>query len=222
MGELVGCIEGIGEAARALDFPVVSAMCRSTTRRWAQAFPRPPRSAASASSTTSRKQRASLSRRRARTFGSSAARRTGSAAPLGSRRSQAARRVRRRPRSRRRTTQRRIRRLADPKRHGQRSPRPVGRRPRRGAGRDGDGGGKLRNVEAQGLSHAFFFGEDQGRYVLTAPRAESGGIAEEAKRLDVPLSRIGVTGGDALRLGKATPVALAGLAKPMKTGCRPL
>ena len=63
------------------------------------------------------------------------------------------------------------------------------------------------------MSHAFFFGEDQGRYVLTAPPTESAAIAEEAKRLDVPLSRIGVTGGDALRLGEAAPVALAGLRK---------
>jgi phosphoribosylformylglycinamidine synthase subunit PurL len=72
-------------------------------------------------------------------------------------------------------------------------------------------GGMGGNVEAEGLSHAFFFGEDQGRYVLTAPAAESAAIAEEAKRLGVPLSRIGVTGGETLRLGKGSPVALAAL-----------
>jgi phosphoribosylformylglycinamidine (FGAM) synthase-like enzyme len=72
-------------------------------------------------------------------------------------------------------------------------------------------GGMGANVEAEGLSHAFFFGEDQGRYVLTAPAAESAAIAEEAKRLAVPLSRIGITGGETLRLGKAAPVALAAL-----------
>ena len=75
-------------------------------------------------------------------------------------------------------------------------------------------GGIGASVEAQDArSHAFFFGEDQGRYVLTAPPAESGAIAEEAKRLDVPLSRIGVTGGETLRLGGAAPVALAALAE---------
>ena len=69
-------------------------------------------------------------------------------------------------------------------------------------------------VEAEGrLSHAFFFGEDQGRYVLTAPAVESAALAEEAKRLNVPFSRIGATGGDTLRLGQATPVALAALSK---------
>ena len=47
-------------------------------------------------------------------------------------------------------------------------------------------GGIGASVQADGPEHAFFFGEDQGRYVLTAPPAESPGIAEEAKRLDVP------------------------------------
>ena len=42
MGELVGCIEGIGEAARALDFPSSPAMSRSTTRRWAKGIPPTP------------------------------------------------------------------------------------------------------------------------------------------------------------------------------------
>ena len=73
-------------------------------------------------------------------------------------------------------------------------------------------GGIGATVEAEGdLSHAFFFGEDQGRYVLTAPAGESAALAEEAKGLGVLLSRIGVTGGGALRLGKAAPVALAAL-----------
>jgi phosphoribosylformylglycinamidine synthase len=73
------------------------------------------------------------------------------------------------------------------------------------------GGGIGASVEAEGLSHAFFFGEDQGRYVLTAPPSERAAIAEEAKRLAVPLSRLGVTGGETLSLGKAAPVALAAL-----------
>ena len=69
------------------------------------------------------------------------------------------------------------------------------------------------NVEADGLEHAFFFGEDQGRYVLTAPPAESAAIADEAKRLDIPLARIGATGGESLKLGGAAPVGLAALAR---------
>ena len=72
-------------------------------------------------------------------------------------------------------------------------------------------GGVGAAVELQGPEHAFFFGEDQGRYVLTAPPAGTAAIAEEAGRLGVPLLRIGVTGGDTLRLGRAAPVALAAL-----------
>jgi phosphoribosylformylglycinamidine synthase II len=73
-------------------------------------------------------------------------------------------------------------------------------------------GGIGASVETDGPEHAFFFGEDQGRYVLTCRPNETGAIAEEAKRLAVPLLRLGVTGGETLRLGGAAPVALAALA----------
>jgi phosphoribosylformylglycinamidine synthase II len=72
-------------------------------------------------------------------------------------------------------------------------------------------GGIGATIAAEGPEHAFFFGEDQGRYVLTAARAEAEAIADEGKRLGVPCLRIGVTGGEALRLGGASPVALAPL-----------
>ncbi len=78
-------------------------------------------------------------------------------------------------------------------------------------------GGVGASVEAQGPDHAFFFGEDQGRYVLTAPPAESAALAEEAKRLNVPLLRIGATGGETLKLGHAAPLALARLSEAYET-----
>ena len=74
-------------------------------------------------------------------------------------------------------------------------------------------GGIGGNVEAEGAELTFFFGEDQGRYVLTGAPGESAALAEEAKRLNVPLSRIGATGGQTLRLGGAAPLALAALSK---------
>ena len=74
-------------------------------------------------------------------------------------------------------------------------------------------GGMGASVEAEGTEHAFFFGEDQGRYVLTAPSTERAALAEQVKRLNVPLSRIGATGGQTLRLGSAAPLALAALSK---------
>jgi phosphoribosylformylglycinamidine synthase len=74
-------------------------------------------------------------------------------------------------------------------------------------------GGIGASVEADGPEHAFFFGEDQGRYVLTAPPDETAAIADEAKRLNVPFARIGITGGQTLKLGGAAPTALAALAE---------
>ena len=74
------------------------------------------------------------------------------------------------------------------------------------------GGGVGASLEAEGRSsHAFFFGEDQGRYVVTAPLARRAAIAQAAKQGNVPISRVGVTGGDTLRLGDAAPLALAAL-----------
>ena len=75
------------------------------------------------------------------------------------------------------------------------------------------GGGIGARVEAEAPDHAFFFGEDQGRYIVTAPMGERAAIAAEASGRNVPLSRIGVTGGDSLRLSGAAPLALAALAE---------
>ncbi|MBV8444154.1 MAG: phosphoribosylformylglycinamidine synthase subunit PurL [Hyphomicrobiales bacterium] len=78
-------------------------------------------------------------------------------------------------------------------------------------------GGVGATIESIGPEHAFFFGEDQGRYVLSAPPAGTAAIAKEAGRLGVPLLRIGVTGGDTLRLGRAAPVTLAALREAHET-----
>ena len=74
-------------------------------------------------------------------------------------------------------------------------------------------GGIGASVEIDGAEHGFFFGEDQGRYVLSAPSTASAALAEEAERLNVPLSRIGATGGQTLRLGGAAPLALAAMSE---------
>ena len=66
-------------------------------------------------------------------------------------------------------------------------------------------------VKAQGDERGFFFGEDQGRYVLTATSAQAAAIQADAKLAGVPLARIGVTGGAALTLGVAPPMPLAAL-----------
>ena len=58
-------------------------------------------------------------------------------------------------------------------------------------------------------SHAGLYGEDQGRYLVTcAARARSSAILAAAG--DVPVDRVGTTGGAALRLPGATPISIDG------------
>jgi phosphoribosylformylglycinamidine synthase subunit PurL len=78
-------------------------------------------------------------------------------------------------------------------------------------------GGVGATIESASPEHAFFFGEDQGRYVLTAAPAETAAIVEEAARRGVALLPIGVTGGETLTLGGAAPVALAALREAHET-----
>jgi phosphoribosylformylglycinamidine synthase II len=58
---------------------------------------------------------------------------------------------------------------------------------------------------------AAFFGEDQGRYILTAGADRLEALAEHARAAGVALQRIGETGGAALALGDAWPLAVAEL-----------
>jgi phosphoribosylformylglycinamidine synthase subunit PurL len=62
-----------------------------------------------------------------------------------------------------------------------------------------------------GPAHAFFFGEDQGRYLVSASASGAKAILAAAAKAGVPAARIGTTGGDALRLGSEAPVSLAAL-----------
>ena len=55
-------------------------------------------------------------------------------------------------------------------------------------------------------SLAIWFGEDQGRYLLTATAEKADDIYQLAKRAGVTAARLGETGGDSLRLGAAKPV----------------
>ena len=55
---------------------------------------------------------------------------------------------------------------------------------------------------------AAFFGEDQGRYVMTAPSANVDNLLEEARKAGVSLVAIGTTGGDELKLGDAHAISV--------------
>jgi phosphoribosylformylglycinamidine synthase len=58
-------------------------------------------------------------------------------------------------------------------------------------------------------AHAFWFGEDQARYVVTCAEEDASAVAALAKGANVAFTRIGVTGGDTLQLTgeNAIPVA---------------
>ncbi len=57
--------------------------------------------------------------------------------------------------------------------------------------------------------HAFWFGEDQARYVLTAKDADA--VAERAEAAALPLTRIGATGGRVLAVGEEKPLPIKNL-----------
>ena len=60
-------------------------------------------------------------------------------------------------------------------------------------------------------AHAFWFGEDQARYVITVPAAKVEGVLERARAASVPVWRLGVTGGAALALDGERPLPIADL-----------
>jgi phosphoribosylformylglycinamidine synthase len=58
---------------------------------------------------------------------------------------------------------------------------------------------------------AAFFGEDQGRYVLTVKDSRAKEILDRAAEASVTTQRIGITGGAELKLGDARAIAIADL-----------
>jgi phosphoribosylformylglycinamidine synthase subunit PurL len=60
-------------------------------------------------------------------------------------------------------------------------------------------------------AHAFWFGEDQARYVVTAKNAEI--VVQRAQAAGVPLRRIGATGGHVITLTGERPLAVDDLAR---------
>src|SRR3984957_14093629 len=57
--------------------------------------------------------------------------------------------------------------------------------------------------------HAFWFGEDQARYVVTAKDADA--VAQRAKAAAVPLARLGATGGRVLAIADERPLLVSDL-----------
>jgi phosphoribosylformylglycinamidine synthase len=61
---------------------------------------------------------------------------------------------------------------------------------------------------APALAHGFWFGEDQARYVITLPQSGARQVLARAEEAGVPARRIGTTGGDALTLGAERPIVV--------------
>ncbi len=57
-------------------------------------------------------------------------------------------------------------------------------------------------------AHAFLYGEDQARYVITASEAEAARIMAEATQAGVPVMALGITAGQSLTLPGETPISL--------------
>ena len=49
------------------------------------------------------------------------------------------------------------------------------------------------------MPHAYWFGEDQARYIVTVPAQEAGLVLAKMKGAGVSCARIGTTGGDCYR-----------------------
>ena len=60
-------------------------------------------------------------------------------------------------------------------------------------------------------AHAFWFGEDQARYVVTVRAAVADKTIVRARAAAVPVRRLGSTGGDALTLAGERPILVAQL-----------
>lgn len=75
----------------------------------------------------------------------------------------------------------------------------------------GNIGAQLDAAPALQAAHGYWFGEDQGRYVLAVSAALAAEVAERAAAAGVPLSRIGVTGGDVLAIAGDAPVSILDL-----------
>jgi phosphoribosylformylglycinamidine synthase len=69
-------------------------------------------------------------------------------------------------------------------------------------------GATLEAAPSDTPAHAFWFGEDQARYVVTVPAGAAAAVLKRGSAAGVPVSRLGATGGDALTLPgeRAMPV----------------
>jgi phosphoribosylformylglycinamidine synthase len=71
--------------------------------------------------------------------------------------------------------------------------------------------GAVLEAPAGQAPHAFWFGEDQGRYVLTVKTADAAAVLEQAAKAGIAAQRLGRTAGHALILPAERPILIATL-----------
>jgi phosphoribosylformylglycinamidine synthase subunit PurL len=72
-------------------------------------------------------------------------------------------------------------------------------------------GAQLLAAPAAIVPHAYWFGEDQARYIVTVAAEQAGLVLAKMKGAGVPCVRIGTTGGEAVAIAGETPVSIAAL-----------
>jgi phosphoribosylformylglycinamidine (FGAM) synthase-like enzyme len=72
-------------------------------------------------------------------------------------------------------------------------------------------GVRLLAAPASIVPHAFWFGEDQARYVVTVATEQAGLVLAKMKGAGVSCARIGTTGGDVIAIAGEDAVSVASL-----------
>jgi phosphoribosylformylglycinamidine synthase len=74
-------------------------------------------------------------------------------------------------------------------------------------------GAKLDAAPENLVPHAWWFGEDQARYIVTVPEADAHALLMKTHAVGVPCVRIGTTGGDAVAIAGEKAVSIEALRK---------
>jgi len=61
------------------------------------------------------------------------------------------------------------------------------------------------------VPQAWWFGEDQARYIVTVPASDAGRVLAKMKGAGVPCQRIGTTGDDVIAITGEAPLSVAAL-----------
>ena len=72
-------------------------------------------------------------------------------------------------------------------------------------------GATLEPVPEDTPAHAFWFGEDQARYLVTVPTARAVDVMKRVAAVSVPVHRIGATGGEAIVIPGERAIAIKAL-----------